>query len=48
MLKMQKGQEDRHLRMSKAIFAKMKAGSAAENHERLVGLLSQVQMRRLP
>jgi hypothetical protein len=45
---MQKAQENRHFRMSKAIFAKMKAGSAAENHERLVGVLSQVEMRRLP
>jgi hypothetical protein len=48
MLKMQRGQGNRHFQMSKAIFMDMKADSTVGHPERLVGVLSQAQMRRLP
>jgi hypothetical protein len=41
---LQKGQEDRHFEMTKAISAKMRAGLPVENRERLVGVSSQAQM----
>jgi hypothetical protein len=46
MLKMRRGQGNRHFQISKAISAQMKAGSTVENHERPVGVLSQAQMMR--
>jgi hypothetical protein len=45
MLKMRRGQGNRHFQISKAISAKMKAGSPGEHRERLVAALGQTQMR---
>jgi hypothetical protein len=48
MLKMQEGQGNRHFQISKAIFANMTAALTVEHSERLVGVLCQAQMGRLP
>jgi hypothetical protein len=45
---MRRGQGNRHFQISKAISAKMKAGSPGEHRERLVAALGQTQMRRPP
>jgi len=45
---MQRGLENRHFQMSKAIFTDMKAGPIVGHREGLVGVLSQAQPRRLP
>jgi hypothetical protein len=48
MLKMQRGQGNRHFQISKAIFMEMDADPVGGNGDRLVGVLTQVQIRRLP
>ena len=48
MLKMRRGQGNQHFQISKAIFTNMKAGSNVGHRGRLVGVLRQAQMRRLP
>ena len=48
LLEMEEIQGSCHFHISKAISVDMKAGRAVGRRERLVGVLSQVQMRRLP
>jgi hypothetical protein len=48
MLKMQRGQGSHHFQISKAIFTEMDADPTARNGERLVGVLTEAQTRRLP
>jgi hypothetical protein len=48
MLEMRRGQGNRHYQISKAIFTEMGADPTAGNGDRLVGVLSQAQMRYLP
>jgi hypothetical protein len=48
MLKMQRSQGDRHFQISKAIFTGMDADPTGGNGDRLVGVLMQAQVRRLP
>jgi hypothetical protein len=47
-LKMRRGQENRHFQIFKAISTNMDAEPTGEHRERLVGVWSQAQMRRLP
>jgi hypothetical protein len=48
MLKMQRGQGGRHFQISKANFTKMEADRVGGDGDRLVGVLTQAQIRRLP
>jgi hypothetical protein len=48
MLKMQRGQGRRHFQMSKANFTEMDADPVGGTGDRLVGVLTQAQIRRLP
>jgi hypothetical protein len=47
-LKMQRGQGSRHFQISKANFTKMEADRVGGDGDRLVGVLTQAQIRRLP
>jgi hypothetical protein len=45
---MQRSQGGRHFQISKAIFTEMDADRVGGNGDRLVGMLTQAQIRRLP